>query len=402
VKVAYQELSLTEQVLQRQSTHAVAIMNYLASNCSLSAGSMGLLLMPLALPNALAVAAGAETCRLVVQVSHARALTAELTLSSYLSADRSAHDAFAALTKKLGASVPPFTDPRDSPPHLGVPASSADSGAGHPTPTVFGKAWDVGSSAGSLVRTTVEEAADRATGLASSAGPVTERTDPESYLVTPDLGESPVEDLRWSAGLILGGIDWVAEQFLGYSILEDVIMKPLGGDWQAIGKASTAWGNAGIAYFQMAENFTGLPKSTLDWQGDAAEAFRVSMAAIAAGLVGLSDVYAYVSGLVGTVASVAKGACSLIGLLLNKISTTLMELAVEGAIPVAGWVAAAATIALKVYDVISAVRAIQTVLNLILDAVQGFIDGKQQLVDTVALIEDLAEYAVRDAARALA
>ena len=374
---------------------------YIRHNCELR-GSLGLILMPLAPPNEIAVAAGEESSRLVAAIAASRAQTAESTLACYIAADRAAHDLFSKISSKIGVRTASFDDPRNTPPQLGASESSADSGYGHPTPTIFGKAWDVGSSAGDLARGTAGDAMSRASNFTGEAGSVVERTDPVSYLVPPDLGQSPIEDLRWSAGLILGGIDWVAEQFLGFSILEDWVLKPLGGDWQAIGRSSIAWGNASTSYLHMAQNFTGLPETTLDWQGAAAEAFRVSMGLVAAGLVGLSSAYGYISSLVGTVASVAKNACALIGAILSWISVKLLRLAAEAAVPVVGWAVAAAEVVELVYKIVTGLRSIQTLFNLILAAVQGFIDGKERLVEMISLIEDLARYAARDVSRGTA
>ena len=91
---------------------------------------------------------------------------------------------------------------------------------------------------------------------------VTEVMDASSFLVAPHAPENPVQDLRWSAGALLGSIDWVAEQFIGFSILDRCVYHPLAGDWQGIYKASEAWNHAGDAAQAMARNHAGLVAST--------------------------------------------------------------------------------------------------------------------------------------------
>ena len=106
--------------------------------------------------------------------------------------------------------------------------------------------------------------------------------DASAFLVPPQAPDNPVQDLRWSAGLLLGGIDWVAEQFVGFSILDRCVFHPLAGDWQGIFKSSEAWNHAGDAAQAMARNHAGLVASTPQtWEGLSGDSFRVAMTTIA-------------------------------------------------------------------------------------------------------------------------
>ena len=58
---------------------------------------------------------------------------------------------------------------------------------------------------------------------------VSESVDASSYLVTPVASANVMQDLRWSAGLLLGSVDWVFEQLAGYSMLEELTSKAVRG-----------------------------------------------------------------------------------------------------------------------------------------------------------------------------
>ena len=90
---------------------------------------------------------------------------------------------------------------------------------------------------------------------------MTELVDASSFLVAPQAPDNPVSDLRWSAGALLGSIDWVAEKFIGFSILDRCVFHPFAGDWQGIYKASEAWNHAGDAAQAMTRNHAGLVAS---------------------------------------------------------------------------------------------------------------------------------------------
>ena len=86
-------------------------------------------------------------------------------------------------------------------------------------------------------------------------------------------------------------------------------------------------------------------------------------------------------------------------MLLKKISEKLIRIAIEAAVPVVGWAAAAVETAILIQDIISYVRLAYVIIEGIVDAIDGFIAGKQQMLQTLGVVEDLAEYAAR-AARA--
>ncbi|WP_448630718.1 WXG100 family type VII secretion target [Cellulomonas soli] len=246
---------------------------------------------------------------------------------------------------------------------------------------------------------------DAATGLVGDvrawggqAAAVQETSDPRTYLVTPNLGTNEVQELRWSAGVVLGGLDWLAEQLLGFSILEEVVFKPFAGDFQDIKRASIAWSNTSQAFTAVAENFAGLTSSTMDgWKGEAGDAFRGAMVVASGAFVGVSQAALAVSGLAQNIAYVSQAACIGIGMLLKKMSEKLIRISIEAAVPVVGWAAAAVETTILIQDIISYVRLAYTIIEAIVDAIDSFLSGKTAVLQTLGVVEDLAEYAYRTA-----
>lgn len=396
VKVDYGQLMLTEQLLRRQTEHSTAIGNYITANCDIS-GHLGNGLLNVLAPISTGVVyLGGQAAGVVGTLSGVAADATRATLDTYVDADEQAHERFAQLMSRLGTSTAPYVDPRDNPPTLGAAQSNAGAGYGDGSSNIFGKAAEIGESAADLVTGTVDSAGDRIGGWTGggSAG-VVERSDPSSYLVTPDLNENFAQDLRWSAGIILGGLDWIAEFFLGYSVLEEGVMKPFGGDWEYIKKASVAWSNTGQACMELSSNFSGLPEQTVSWEGQAGDEFRAAMAALAGAVLGLSYACDYVSGLVGQVGLVSTLACSAIGGILGFIANNLLALAVEAALPVVGWASMIVHAITIIPMVISGVRMIYQLIDAILDAIQDFLAGKEKVVQSVLALEDIVEYSVK-------
>jgi hypothetical protein len=426
VEVSYPTLVQAQQVLVRQQGHAEAIGRYLRAEGGIH-DDTGVLLAMLAPPALAVLEAGTRAAELTGQVTAHAAVTVGRCVEAYVDADRSAYEEQARLAARLGATMAAWSNPADGVPDVGPPAGGAPDGFGDPAQWFSGKVAEdmlraglspsplrplavaaaagrgvvdaVGPGAGQLVDAGRGLVGDVA-GWAGPAGAVQETADPRSYLVTPDLGVNEVQELRWSAGVVLGGIDWVAEQLVGFSILEEVVFKPFGGDFQDIKRAAAAWSGTGQAFTAIAENLAGLTSPTTSgWQGEAGDAFRGAMVAGSGAFLGASHAAVAISGLATNIAYVSQAACIAIGMLLKKVSEKLIRLAAEAAVPVVGWVAGAAEAVILVQDIISYVRLAYSIIEGVVDAIDGFIGGQQQLFQTLGVLEDLAEYATR-AARA--
>lgn len=201
---------------------------------------------------------------------------------------------------------------------------------------------------------------------------VAESLDPTSCLVPPtDTGADFAGDLRWQAGFLLGGVDWIAEQFIGYSIIAEVVIKPFAGDWNALERGQDAWLNAGRACEAVGANYLALPDQTVTlWTGEAGDAFRARIAELGAGFEEYAAGCTAMSEVTGALAELAKAVAEGIAFLLSFISDILTRLAVELAVPVLGWVAGAVDVALHVKPVIDKVDKAYKLIQSVIDAIE--------------------------------
>ncbi len=382
------------QLLERQADHGRAIEEYLRRETDLS-GDLGLLLLALAPAAAAVRELGARGAQLSTLVSDSAAANLTQSIRDYVRADEDMHAQISRLLTRLGAPTVPWEDPTAGIGPLGPAQGGASADYGDQPDWVWERGTDLADHLDEQARA-AREAAEGVSDWFSPGTPVTEAEDASSYLVAPVPGENVVQDLRWGAGLALGGIDWVAEKLLGFSILEEVVYKPFAGDWQQISAASLAWGHGADAVRALGANFSALASTTGAWTGEAGQAFRATMAAVGAAHLGLSLGYGAVSGYVSTVATACRLACAGIGFLLNKLANLLIEIAIEATNP-AGWVVLVATAYDKINTVVRGVRLAYSLIDAITDAITEVIEGKIQLLEFVGALEDLAEWAARSA-----
>lgn len=403
--VDYVQLSMAAELLDRQHDHAENLKQYLDAHCHLEASAFGWLLQLLHPVNDIVVDCGKNGAALIGDVARWAAQNTRASLNSYMDADREAYQASTALSKLLGATPAPFPFLAAGLPSLGdaTGAAQPDYGTSHSAKQLdLDYLLTIGDTAADgidYLGETIGTGSDRLSNLTGRGG-VVERSDPSSYLVAPETKtDNFVEELRWNAGLILGSIDWVIDQFLGYSLLEEYVMKPFGGDWLAIGRASSAWSHGGQSLMETSSNFSGLPGQTSDWLGDSANAFQLVLAAMSAATVALSYAYDAVAGLVDLVTTAARIACSAIASAIGLIEMIVLLIIPQLTIPVAGWITATATAMTQIKKVIMIVKGINMAINALMDAINEFIAAKEKITQAVFMAEDLANSAVMRVAR---
>ena len=399
IVIRYDTLALSQQVLERQQAHADAIAAYLPANAGIG-DSTGLLLSMFDPLSEAAIWAGQQAAHLVGVVEQRLAGAVGDTAVDLADTDGRVGASFARLLGELGGSG--GGSGGSGGPDLGGPVLGA---AGESAPDGYGEVnsffWEKTADTVGAVTGAVGDATSLidAVGQWGGAGPVGEVADASSYLVPGQAPENPVQDLRWTAGGLLGGIDWVAEKFIGFSILDRCVYHPLAGDWQGIFRAGESWSHAGDAAGAIARNHAGLVASTpATWQGESGDAFRTAMATMTYDVFELGAAYGVAAGLVKKLATVCKLACTAIGAALNLIANKLMKMAAEAATPVVGWLAGAVTAYQDIEAVVKNVRLIYGVFETIESAIQAFAEAKTSIMDKLALIEDLAQGAVGSAA----
>jgi hypothetical protein len=392
--ITYDTLSLSQQVLERQEGHAHRIASYLPAHADIG-DSTGLLLSIFDPLSRLAVSVGSDAAKVLAELEQAMAGAVGDTQVDVADQDGKVGDAFTKLFGRLGAH-----GADDHYPELGDgPALPA---AGQTAPGDYGDVesffWQKGEATAQALSAGVDDVRGLVDGL-SPMDHVAELVDASSFLVAPQAPDNPVSDLRWSAGALLGSIDWVAEKFIGFSILDRCVFHPFAGDWQGIFKSSEAWHHAGDAAQAMTRNHVGLVAATpSSWQGLSGDSFRLAMTTIAGATYGLSAAYSYAGDLVKTLSTVTKLACTGIGSLLKMIADKLLKMAAEAATPVIGWAIGAFTAYDDVQDIITWVRRVNLLIETISSAIQDFAEAKTSILTKYLLIEDLAQGAVGSAA----
>ena len=404
LSVEYADLSLAQQVLERQSSQHLANMRtFLKQWGTFAQGgeANGILLMTFHPINEAVVNVGDGVLGLLEDAHEGAANHMEQTLEAYLDADQQIHAALASVTEMLGGSTLPYNDPRSSLPTLGAAERGASSFYGGADPFLSEQmaqgAEELGQYAGQLA----SRLQDRANKAMSANRSISESQDASSYLVPPEEPESEMENLRWKAGIIIGGIDWLVEQLTGTSLLNDVLLKYVVGDWRIIDRASTTWSEIGDALVAVGQNDSEILPALSEWTGKGSEAANAFIAALAGGTTMLRGAAGSVSSVLSILKMVVKMAAGKILGKLKDLEVRCLRMLAEAAVPVAGWIAATAETVLLAEQLISDIRFIYKIYNYIVDAIESAARAQGQLNEVRFTLANIAEAAARGiAARA--
>lgn len=197
---------------------------------------------------------------------------------------------------------------------------------------------------------------------------VRELEDASSALVAPQPTTEDFGDgLRWKAGPLLGGLDWLLEQLVGVSAIESLV-RPLAGDWIELSKGQQAWLHAQRASESVGRNFAGAAHPQ-GWSGEAAEAYGARMEEIADSLTQYGEGCGAMAEVTGALIDLAQATAEAITGILGFLGDWLTRAAAQLAVPVIGWavgaidgVISSATAIRKVRD---GIRLIQTVVEFV-------------------------------------
>lgn len=397
MQVEYSQLSLASQVLRRQQdSHTRAIAEYIQRYGILTPSDTGIVMLPFTGVSLMVAMLGVQTAETFGRVCSLAADRVDDAARAYAEHEQQAHQAAQQLMQQLGMSTAPYQSPLSSSPTLGSAGSAAPSDHGAAEPNLISELIGTPGAISDGISGLYDNASSRMAGW-GSGGAVSERADASSWLVAPNAAKSEIENMRWGAGPILGGVDWLIEQLIGMSLLEDVIMKPFAGDWTGIEEVQQAWTHVGEAMRGISDNAAGLAETGSFWQGDAGTAYQGGMSAIGLGAYGLGSVADSVAGLVGQLVLASKTAAATIGFAINQLSQTLMRMALEATVPVAGWIVAAAEGALAVTKIFGVIRLIYSIINIIYDVIESVVSARAQLVENLLRLEDLAQVLLHSA-----
>ena len=344
LSVEYADLSLAQQVLERQSSEHLANMrSFLKEWCSFGLGSeaSGLILMAFYPYNEAAAAAGDLVLGLLEKAHGGAADHLGQTLDAYISADEQIHNALAMATQALGGTALPFNDPHSQLPTLGAAEQRASKWYGGADPHVIEQMGQDIEALRDYAKDLPGRLNQRVEKAMSANRSISEAQDASSYLVPPESPTSEMENLRWKAGPILGAYDWLIEKLTGISFLNDIIFKYTVGDWRVVDRALTAWSEIGDALVALGRNDSVILPALSEWTGTGSEAANVFIAALAGATTALNGAASSVSGIIKNVSRIIKQAAKLIGEQLKRLQDKCLRMIAESSVPVAGWIVAA-------------------------------------------------------------
>lgn len=386
--IDFDNLALAGQVLTRQHAGATAIGGHIATYGELSPADMGLVLGMFRPLNEALLATAAQVTGLSAQVFELGAQKMAETRQAYVDAERTAYEAAAEVAAEAGLPVPPYSAPAT--PTLGAAQQSAGAHYGDADGDLFSQAFWDGNRAVDWTDGAINQVGARWDQAVSGSTTVHEAVDIGSYLPTPDGSAFELEDIRWSAGVVFGSVDWIWEQLFGWSLLGE-ISKPFTGDWQSLKEASIAWTHAGDALSGVAQNCSALCPPMARWTGQGSEAFLVAAGAMAETHMALSGPCGTVSTLISALASAVKFVVGKVLGLLKDLSYRLLAMAVGAAVPVAGWLVDGIIAAATLVELLDEVRDAYALVNMLYDLVSGMVSGQTQLLDSASMIADLVE-----------
>ena len=401
LSVEYADLSLAQQVLERQSSQHLANMrSFLKQWGDYSDGGAdaGLLMMAFNPVNQEVVRIGDEVLGLLEDAHGGAADHMGHTLESYANADQQIHAALASVTEMLGGSALPFNDPRSSLPTLGAAERHASSFYGGAEPDIAGRIAQGAMGLDQYMSDFPDRLTTRADKALSGNRSISESQDASSYLVTPEAPESEMKNLRWSAGVVIGGVDWFIEKLTGVSVLNDIIFKYTVGDWRVLDRAKTAWSEIGDALVAVGQNDSEILPALSEWTGKGSEAANAFITALAGATTALNGAASTVSGIIKNVSRVVKQAAKLIGKQLKRLQDKCLRMIAESSVPVAGWIVAAGEAVAAAQELYDTIKKIYRIINLILTAIENMAQAQAQIIEIRYTISNIAEAAARGAA----
>lgn len=397
LSVDYADLFLAKDLLDRQGQHLTKMRDFLKQWGDYSDGGegAGLLLMAFSPVNLLVVEVGDTVLGLLQKAHEGSAGHMEETVNAYIQADQTIHQALSAASSALGGSPLPFNNPRDSKPELPPALNRASELYGGADKNAFENTKDGIKKLKEYFSNAPGRYQDRMDRFLSSDRSIVESQDASSYLVTPEAPETEMENLRWSAGLIIGSVDWFIEQLTGVSVLNDVIYKNIVGDWRVIDRASTTWSEIGDALIAVGQNDSELLPALAEWIGKGSDAAFLFLTALSEGTTVLYSGAYLASELLTAFSEIVKAAADFIGQVLDWLADKCLRMLAESSIPIAGWIAAGLEAVDAVAELVEAIRKIYDMYNDIYTAIEEYAEAKSTLAEVEYTLSNIEEAAAR-------
>lgn len=199
---------------------------------------------------------------------------------------------------------------------------------------------------------------------------ITETCDPQALLVPPTgPAQNFADSLRWRAGALLGGLDWLVAELTGFSAIAWLV-EPVAGDWVGLEKGAQAWRASADATLAVRDNLqAAVGQAAQGWAGPAAEAFGTRLTGVADSFGQYAEGCGAMAEVTSALLDLCKATAETLAGILGFIGDYLTRLMIEAAIPVAGWIAGAVdgavSSALLIRKLQQGYRLIETVVTLV-------------------------------------
>lgn len=218
--------------------------------------------------------------------------------------------------------------------------------------------------------------------------------DPTRYLTTPSGHGSGnlIWQVRMSCGVVVGGVDAIIDGITGFSPLEEWVMKPFAGDWDAFDKGAQAWRNAGKATDAVAHNLAALPGMVGDeqWQGDARDAWARAQTAIAQQMGPLPQACDAMADLCDALSELARAIIEYVLESLKWAVETVLRILAEQAAPIVGQVVGAGELTIFGVRMVGVSRKIITFIEKFQRLVKMISSVITQINNVLAIMEKTA------------
>lgn len=228
---------------------------------------------------------------------------------------------------------------------------------------------------------------------------LTELQDPQAALVVPaEPAQDFADQLRWEAGIALGGLDWLFAQLTdGRSLLAELV-EPMAGDWAGLECGADAWRHAGRASTAVAVNYDAVTTSIgPQWQGAAADAFVARITSVADGFRDYGDGCASMAEVTDALLGLCKATAEALVGLIGFVGDYLTRLVIELSVPVAGWavgvVDGVVSGAMLVGKLQQGYRLLQRVIDFI-ERYRDVVRALKMLADAITLLARTAQASV--------
>ena len=215
----------------------------------------------------------------------------------------------------------------------------------------------------------------------------------ESPLIAPHVpsGTDFVEKLEGDCGLILGHLMGFIRKAFGVSPIEELV-KPIVGDWNQLAAAKEGWKQAGLACEGVGKNFAAVPGQTTDsWKGDAGDAFRTRMTSLGESYSTYSEGCTLIGELTQGLIEMAQAVAEGIATVISFIGDIVEQLALEASVPVVGWIAGAADVAIHVKSFWDKIHRGYELLKMLLTRVKTVLTALQKVLIVLKVLSQVAK-----------